>query len=306
MTDTPAGAQLATTKNQIVDLVADKVRQFATNGQLNFPANYSPENALKSAWLILQETVDKDKRPVLSVCTTPSVANALLNMVVQGLNPAKKQGYFIAYGSVLVFQRSYFGTMAVAMRVDPNIEDITAQVVYAGDTFKYAIERGRKRVVEHVQDLANIEKAKAIAAYCTVYYRDGREISEVMTLDEIKQAWKQSQMRPVGDDGGIKAGSTHDKFQAEMMMKTVINRTCKRIVNASDDSDLVIKAFVASDQDTAEAIATEQISVNANTDEIIDVPVHVLADTPASEQPDVDWDAEAAARAAEGADGPGF
>jgi recombination protein RecT len=305
MTDNAAGAKLATTESRIVDLVADKVRQFATNGQINFPANYSPENALKSAWLILQETVDKDKRPVLSVCTTPSVANALLNMVVQGLNPAKKQGYFIAYGTTLVFQRSYFGTMAVAMRVDPAIEDITAQVVYAGDTFKYAIERGRKRVVEHVQDLQNIEKAKAIAAYCTVYYKDGREISEVMTLDEIKQAWKQSQMRPVSDGGEIKAGSTHEKFQAEMMMKTVINRTCKRIVNASDDSDLIIQAFTASDQDAAEAIAIEQITVNANTGEIIDAPALPAVADADSEKTDAVWDAEAMDDVATG-DGPGF
>lgn len=266
------GTSLATTKEETIDLVAAKVREFSTNGELNFPANYSPENAMKSAWLQLQETVDKDKKPVLEVCTKASIANALLNMVVQGLNPAKKQGYFIAYGTALLFQRSYFGTMAVAQRVDPDIDDIAAQVVYAGDTFKYAIERGRKRVVEHVQDLANVDKAAIAAAYCTVYYADGHEATEIMTFDEIKQAWRQSQMHPVADNGAIKAGSTHDKFTAEMAMKTVINRTCKRIVNASDDSDLVIRAFRECDQDIIEAEVTEEIEEGANTGPVIEAP----------------------------------
>lgn len=304
MTDNPAGNALATTKNEIVDLVANKVRQFATDGQLNFPANYSPENALKSAWLILQETVDKDKRPVLSVCTTASVANSLLNMVVQGLNPAKKQCYFIAYGTNLVCQRSYFGTMAVTMRVDDQIEDIFAQEVYEGDEFEYQIVRGRKVIAKHVQKMGDVDKAKIVAAYCSVVYRDGSEATTIMTLDEIKQAWKQSQMRPVTDGGEIKQGSTHEKFTADMAKKTVINRACKRIVNASDDSDLVIQAFRAADQDVIEAEALEVITISANTGEIIDVPA-VIVDAPLSDQPDIDWDAEVAA-IGEGSDGPGF
>src|SRR5690606_24667209 len=104
---------LALVKKDTVDVVAEKVRQFQERGEIHFPTNYSPENALKSAWLVLQETKDKNGKPVLQSCTKNSIANALLNMVVQGLTPAKQQGYFIAYGQQLVFQRSYFGTMAV-------------------------------------------------------------------------------------------------------------------------------------------------------------------------------------------------
>jgi recombination protein RecT len=109
--------QLAMVKKDTVDIVAAKVKQFQENGELHFPANYSPENAMKSAWLILQTIKDRNQKPALEVCTRDSVANALLDMVVQGLNPAKKQCYFIVYGNQLVCQRSYFGTMAVTKRV---------------------------------------------------------------------------------------------------------------------------------------------------------------------------------------------
>lgn len=101
----------------LVDSVSHKLRKFADKGELVLPSNYSIENALKSAWLMLQETVDKDKRPVLLACTKASIANALLDMAVQGLNPGKKQCYFIAFGTKLLCLRSYFGAMVVAERV---------------------------------------------------------------------------------------------------------------------------------------------------------------------------------------------
>ena len=122
---------VATTQNKktVVDLVADRVRVFQESGEINFPRGYSPENALKSAWLELQSIQTTDKKPVLTACTQSSIANCLLSMVVQGLNPNKKQCYFIAYGDQLTLQRSYFGAMTVAKNIDPNIADIYAEEI---------------------------------------------------------------------------------------------------------------------------------------------------------------------------------
>ena len=60
---------LALVKKDVVDVVGKKVQEFVSRGELHLPPNYSVENAMKSAWLVLQNTVDKDKRPVLQVCT---------------------------------------------------------------------------------------------------------------------------------------------------------------------------------------------------------------------------------------------
>ena len=136
------------------------------------------------------------------------MANALLNMVVQGLNPAKKQCYFIVYGNQLVLQRSYFGSMHIAKTVDPNIKEIVPDVVYKDDVFSYGKERGRTVILKHEQKLENINKGQIIAAYCSVFYKDGTEQTTILTFDEIKQAWKQSQM--IGDEkGNVKDNSTH-------------------------------------------------------------------------------------------------
>jgi recombination protein RecT len=281
-------------KHETVDLVTARIREFQNRGELYFPSKYVPENALKSAWLILQEAVDKDYKPVLTSCTKESIANALFSMTVQALNPDKRQCYFIAYGNKLTMQRSYFGSMAVAKSVNPDIEDIFADVVYADDDFEYAKVRGKTVISKHVQKLANIKKASIVAAYATVLYRSGREESMIMTLDEIKQSWKQSKMNPVLESGELKAGSTHDKFMAEMCRKTVINRLCKTIINSSDDSNLAVRYAKEAATETQEAEAAAEISEKANkiyvdidTGEVIDVDAKTVeAEQQSEPEPD--------------------
>lgn len=271
------GNSLAVIKKDVVDVVGKKVQEFVSRGELHLPPNYSVENAMKSAWLILQNTVDKDKRPVLQVCTRDSIANALLDMAVQGLNPAKKQGYFIAYGRQLVFQRSYFGTMAVTKRV-AGAKDIFAEVVYKGDEFEYTIKNGNKYITKHIQRIENVDPNNIVAAYCTIVFDDDRQFTDVMTWDEIQKAWSKSKMNP------DKEGSTHKEFAQEMARKTVINRACKRYLNSSDDGSLLMQHVNRADEIAAEAEVEAEIEENANQ-ELIDVEYTVTEEeTPAAEE----------------------
>ncbi len=280
-------------KKETIDIVTAKVKQFQNNGELFFPPNYSPENALKSGWLMLQEVQDKSFKPALQVCTKESIANALLSMVVQGLNPDKKQCYFIVYGNKLQMQRSYFGSMVVAKAVDPDVDEIVADVVYEGDEFEYSKVRGRNIVTKHVQKLENVQKDKITAAYCIVVYRSGKEEATIMTMDEIKQSWMQSKMKPVDEKGNIKADSTHGKFSAEMCKKTVINKACKPIINSSDDGNILARFAKQEYADIAEAEAEDEINEYANSEVIdiesseVDEPVQGEQETPeAGPEPD--------------------
>ena len=260
---TNTGNALALIKKDVVDAVSNKVREFVARGELHLSPNYSVENAMKSAWLILQNTVDKDKRPVLQVCTRDSIANALLDMAVQGLNPAKKQGYFIAYGRQLVFQRSYFGTMAVTKRV-AGAKDIFAELVYKGDEFEYSIQRGNKIITKHIQRIENVDPNNIVAAYCTIVFDDDRHFTDIMTWAEIQKAWSKSKNNP------DREGSTHKDFAQEMARKTVINRACKRYLNSSDDGSLLMYHVNRADEIAAEAEVEAEIEENANQ-ELIDI-----------------------------------
>lgn len=285
-------------KADTVDVVAAKVRKFQENGELHFPANYSPENAMKSAWLCIQETKDRNGRPALEVCTKTSIANSLLNMVVQGLNPAKKQCYFIVYGNQLTLQRSYFGAIHIAKTVDPSIEDVTAHVVYEDELESFDIQTvdGYDVVVGHRKNpFRKPGSSEIVGAYATVIYSDGRRRSTVMSMADIKKAWSMSKAGAIRSDGELNPASTHAKFTEEMAKKTVINRACKAIINTSDDSTLLMKAYRETDADIAEAEAQEEIQANANqapllvdndTGEVIDNADGLLAqDAPSDDLP---------------------
>lgn len=244
---------LALVKRDVVDVVTDRVRQMTTGGELHLPADYSAENAMKSAWLVLQETVDRNKNPALTVCTPDSIANALLNMVVQGLTPAKTQGYFIVYGKSLVFQRSYFGSMALVRRILPGVE-IYYEVVWKGDTLTYTIVRGRKVIDKHEQKIENVG-GEIKAAYCVIEEPGNHPHTVLMSMGEIEKSWAQSKQ--------YKAGSPHDTFAGEMALRTVVNRACKKVINSSSDAHL-LAAMEASEEMIVEAVVGEEVDDLAN------------------------------------------
>ena len=96
--------QLVEMQKELTEKVGRRVAVMEQEG-LALPKNYNYQNALKSAFFEL------DKTPNIENCTQASIANSLLNMITQGLSPAKTQCYFIAYGTELQMQRSYFGTI---------------------------------------------------------------------------------------------------------------------------------------------------------------------------------------------------
>lgn len=260
----------------VTTAVSTDVRGYLAHDSLQLPANYSVENALKSAALLLPNVKNFQN------CTQDSIKSSLLSMCVQGLNPDKKQCYFIAYGETMTCQRSYLGDVAVAKQVDPDIEEIYAAAVYQDDGFSYEMKRGKIVNVHHTQKLENKNKP-IVAAYATVVYRDGSEVSTVMTIEQIRQAWKQSSSKPFADNGQLKPDSVHAKFPEEMAKKTVTHKACKPIIGSSSDATLFgqFARQCADEADVAEVEA--EVQENANR-EMIDadyqeVPENVDPDT---------------------------
>lgn len=244
-----------------VEMVLNRVGGFQKNGDLKLPPNYSAENSVRSAWLILQETVDMNKNPVLSSCTKESIANALLDMVIQGLSPVKKQCYFIAYGGKLQLQKSYMGTVAIAKRVG-DVQDAIANVVYMGDEFDYEIDTktGRKTIIKHVQKLENIDPGKIKGFYATVIKKDGTYFTEIMTIAQVRNSWAMGKAK--GDS------PAHRQFPDQMGMKTVISRALKIIIGSSDDSSLYEEEDTMMAVDTVSENVKGMIEEKANKSEM--------------------------------------
>lgn len=214
----------------ISEQVLSRIEQFQKDGSMILPKNYSVENHMKSAWLALQEVEDKEHHKALQICTKESIANSLLDMVLQGLSVSKKQGYFIVYGNKLIFQRSYFGTIALAKRAGGMVSEPVANVIYEGDDFLYEIDpkTAKVAIVKHSQKLENIDNSKIKGAYALVTLADGTTQVTIMSMQQIRAAWGQ---------GATKGNSpAHKNFAEEMAKKTVIGRACKAIINSSHDA----------------------------------------------------------------------
>lgn len=274
-----AKAETTAAENEKRELVAKdftegmvmKVREKEKFG-LTFPKDYNYTNEFMSAMLILQDTVDSNKKPVLQSCTRASIENALVEMVTSGLSMQKKQCYPVAYGGKLQCQKSVYGNTCIARRY--GLKDITAEVIYEGDTFEYEIVNGKKHIVTHKQDFENIDNDKVKGAYAIATMDDGSILTEVMNIKQIKQAWKQ------GFGYKENGSGTHQKFTDQMAMKTVKNRLLKQINNTygsfydgNYDSDEDIPTY----DERMQADFEYDIANNANSVEFEDADL--VADT---------------------------
>lgn len=219
--------------SEITDSVLNKVNVMKEQGQLVIPQNYVAANALKSASLILQETFNKSNVCVLEACTPTSIANCLLDMVKMGLEPSKKQCYFVAYGNKLQLMTSYFGKLAIAKRVS-ELKDVKAFVVYDGDEFEteFDLDALEMKIKSYKPNVSNVNLDKITGAFAVPIFKDGSKGDVVyMSIQQIKNSWNQGYAK--GNSGA------HKNFTDEMCKKTIITRVCKMIINASDDGDLI-------------------------------------------------------------------
>lgn len=260
-----AGKQQAglVVNNAFVDGLVTQLQEKEKFG-LTFPKDYNYSNELMGAYLILKETTDANKKPVLESCSQVSIANTLMDMVTLGVSMQKKQCYPVAYGGKLQCQVSVYGNTCIARRY--GLKNIDAMCIYDGDNFLYHIEDARIVIDEHKQDFLHINKDKIIGAYASCVMNDGSKYVELMNMDMIKQAWKQG--FGYKEDGK----GTHQKFTDQMAMKTVKNRALKYIIRTygtqavSDAYD----NFEQTEVDDRVVMDVEHdIAANANSEEFV-------------------------------------
>ena len=264
--------ELAKQGKTIVDSVQKRIVGMQNSGSIELPNNYSVGNALKSACLILQETQTKDKEPVLQACTQESIANSLLDMATQGLNPSKGQCYFIAYGNKLTMSRSYLGTIALTKRIK-GVKDVKGYAVYKDDKFElgFDILAGKQKILEFCPSL-NRDSKNLIGAFALILGENEILHTEYMDINQIHNAWNRGNMK--GNSGA------HKNFADQMAIKTVINRACKFYVSTSDDSDKIAEFMNKTIEDTDRELEEEKKEfANKEVVEIEDIPENVDVET---------------------------
>lgn len=230
---------IAAMKDELANGVLRRIEELQANGGLVIPKDYAVTNQMNLAWLRITEMtveVDGKQRPVLEVVTKASVANSLLDMVLQGMDIQKKQGYFIVITNKaqqqkeLTFWRSYFGDEKLAR--GQGMTKCRSIIVYEGDEFEYVYtEDGETRITKHVPNLTRVNKDKIVAAYAVVTMADGTRSVTLKTMQQIRQAWQQ---------GATKGNSpAHRNFTDDMAARTVERAALKHLINSSSDAWLL-------------------------------------------------------------------
>ena len=245
------------TVNEFVGKIQDHLKTLNEESTIDLPQNYSLGNAVRSAYLKLLETKDKNGKKAMEVCTKTSITNAMLSMVIQGLSPAKSQCYFVVYGDQLTLMRSYMGTVAVTKRIK-GVVDVKSYCIYEGDEIEteFDITSGTLQINKFNPKFENIDNKKILGAFAMIIGENGPIHTEIMTLAQIQAAWNQ---------GASKGGSgAHKNFSEEMAKKSVINRACKMFVNTSDDADILLDEFNKTSENDEIDPVKKEISNNAN------------------------------------------
>ena len=260
--------------NSFIDGLVSQLAEKEKFG-LSFPKDYNYSNELMGAYLILKETTDSNKRPVLESCSQASIANTLMDMVTLGVSMQKKQCYAVSYGGKLQCQVSVYGNTAIARRY--GLKDIRAMVIYEGDTFRYHIDDAEIVIDVHEQDFMNIDPKKIVGAYAIAIMNDGSRHVELMNMHMIKQAWRQGFGYKESGNG------THQKFTDQMAMKTVKNRCLKYIIRTYGTAaqEEILQAQEDREADDRVAMDVEyEVKQSANAVDFEEDVPEVVVETP--------------------------
>lgn len=211
--------------------VLNKVENFVANNELMLPENYAVGNALNQAMLKIQQD-DKLKN-----CTQASTAEVLLKMCILGLNPAKEQCYFIPMGRKMTLFPSYLGNYMALKRL-PFIDSDklpVIEVIRQGQEIELGEDEELRTIIKSHKKPFETLNNEIIGAYAVIYFTNGTKHTEIMTIDQIINAWNQ---------GNAKGNSmAHKNFKDQMAKRTVLNRAVKMILKTTDDTDLFSSTF---------------------------------------------------------------
>lgn len=270
----------------VSDAVMARINDMTDKQELVLPEGYNAGTALRSALLLIQETKDKNGKTALEVCTKASITNTLLNMCIQGLQPSKRQCYFIVYGNQLQLFRSYFGTQAALRRAVPSVGKIVTDLVHEGDDVEFGTSPfGERYAVRVITDpITNIDRP-IVYGFCNIFDLNGNLMaSTLMTWKDIQKSWSKTRS----------GGQTQKEFPEEMAKRTLINRACKHILNSSTEADSIVTAAFNHTTDneyhreettqqtqSSKASVKERYGIGKAKDEAIEVEAEKVEDLPA-------------------------
>lgn len=201
-------------------------------------------------------------KPELQKYSKEVLATALVRSAQDNLDALNGEVYlYKGYNDKLTYTISYKGLrkMAIEKSVKP-ISQIYSKLIKEGDEFEEEFINGHPQI-HYKSKFGNNGVILGVFAVCT--FKDGTEIYEVMTKDEIDACKAKSR----------NSGAWKD-FYGEMAKKSCIRRLCKSITLDFSDKQQA-DAFTGADEfiDDPKEMAEKDIAENANQASLDEEPV---------------------------------
>ena len=214
--------QLATREEQRANPVAvirQNLTQMAPELKAALPAHVSVEKFTRVAMTAIQNNPD------LQNADRRSLFGSIVRLAQDGLLPDGREAAIVLFGGKAQAMPMIAGVLK-KVRQSGEVSKISAHVVHEHDHFVWKL--GFDETVEHEPPALDQPRGKAIGAYAIAVLKDGSQLLEVMSLEEIEKVRNVSR---------AKGNGPWVQWWGEMARKTVMRRLSKRLPMSTDLED---------------------------------------------------------------------
>lgn len=227
--------QLATRDEQRANPVAvirQNLAAMAPEFKAALPAHVPVEKFTRVAMTAIQNNPD------LQNADRRSLFGAIVRLAQDGLLPDGREAAIVIFnakdGNGWIKKAQAMPMIAgilKKLRQSGEVAKVSAHVVHENDHFVWSL--GFDETIEHAPPALNEPRGKPIGAYATAVLKDGSQLCEVMTLEEIERVRNVSRAKDKGP---------WVDWWSEMARKTVMRRLSKRLPMSTDIEDAVDRA----------------------------------------------------------------
>ena len=200
-------------------VIRQNLQQMAPEFKAALPAHVTVEKFTRVAQTAIQNT------PALVNADRRSLFGAFVRLAQDGLLPDGREAAVVMFGNKAQAMPMIAGVLK-KIRQSGEVAKVSAQVVYAND--KFVVKYGFDEDVEHIPPALNEPRGDPIGAYATAVLKDGSQMLEVMSMEEIEKV--RSVSRAARNGPWV-------QWWGEMARKTVMRRLAKRLPMSTDLED---------------------------------------------------------------------
>ena len=206
-----------------VQVIRQNLTAMAPEFKAALPTHVSVEKFTRVAMTAIQNTpalVNADRRSLFGAC---------VRLAQDGLLPDGREAALVMFGDKAQAMPMIAGILK-KIRQSGEVAKVSAQVVYENDHF--VVKYGFDEDVEHTPPSLDKPRGKPIGAYATAVLKDGSQMLEVMSLEQIEKVRNVSRAKGRGP---------WQDWWDEMARKTVMRRLAKRLPMSTDIEEQIFE-----------------------------------------------------------------